>query len=78
MVRFIGTDRKVYGPFRTHEEAVIPAPHAEVFEKHRYIEIIKEGSSSTYSSPNPQTPFVGQEKQPITTEYKLLEYGALE
>ena len=80
MVRFIGTDRKVYGPFRTHEEAVIPAPHAEVFEKHRYIEIIKEGSSSssTYSSPNPQTPFIGQEKQPITTEYKLLEYGVLE
>jgi hypothetical protein len=78
MVRFIGTDRKVYGPFRTHEEAVIPAPHAEVFEKHRYIEIIKEGSTQTHSSPNPQTPFIYQEKQPITTEYKLLEYGVLE
>jgi hypothetical protein len=75
MVRFIGTDRKVYGPFRTHEEAVIPTPHAEVFEKHRYIEIIKEGS--THSSPNPQTLFTDQEKQPITTEYKLLEYGVL-
>lgn len=76
MVRFIGTDRKVYGPFRTHEEAVIPAQHAEVFEKHRYIEIIKQGS--THSSPNPQTLFNDQEKQPITTEYKLLEYGVLE
>lgn len=78
MVRFIGTDRKVYGPFRAHEEAVIPAQHAEIFEKHRYIEIIKQGGASTHSSSNPQTPFTDVEKQPITLEYKLLEYGVLE
>jgi len=68
----------VYGPFRAHEEAVIPAQHAEIFEKHRYIEVIKQGGASMHSSPNPQTPFIDQEKQPITMEYKLLEYGVLE
>jgi hypothetical protein len=78
MVRFIGTDRKVYGPFRAHEEAVIPAQHAEIFEKHRYVEIIKQGSASTHNLSNPQTLFTDQEKQPITMEYKLLEYGVLE
>jgi hypothetical protein len=78
MVRFIGTDRKVYGPFRTHEEAVIPAQHAEIFEKHRYIEVVKQGVASMHSSSNPQTLFTDQEKQPITLEYKLLEYGVLE
>jgi len=77
MVRFIGTDRKVYGPFRTHEEAVIPAQHAEIFEKHRYVEI-KQGSVSTHSLANPQKLFTDQEKQPISLEYKLLEYGVLE
>ncbi|MDH5481697.1 MAG: hypothetical protein OEY22_02295 [Candidatus Bathyarchaeota archaeon] len=78
MVRFIGTDRKVYGPFRAHEEAVIPTQHAEIFEKHRYIEVIEQGVANTHSSSNPQTPFMDMEKQPITIEYKLLEYGVLE
>ena len=78
MVRFIGTDRKVYGPFRAHEEAVIPILHAEIFEKHRYIEVIKQGVASMHSSSNPQTPFMDMEKQPVTIEYKLLEYGVLE
>ena len=78
MVRFIGTDRKVYGPFRTHEEAVIPVQHADIFEKHRYIEIMKQGSASTHNLSDPQTLFTDQEKQPITLEYKLLEYGVLE
>jgi hypothetical protein len=82
MVRFIGTDQNTYGPFRAHEEAVIPAQHAEVFEKHRYVEIKKQ-SPSMHSSSNPQqsAPLqasIGQEKQPLTTEYKLLEYGVLE
>jgi len=78
MVRFIGTDRKVYGPFRAHEEAVIPTQHAEIFEKHRYIDLIKQGVASTHNLSNPQTPFIDMEKQPITIEYKLLEYGVLE
>ena len=78
MVRFIGTDRKTYGPFRAHEEAVIPMQHAEIFEKHRYVEVIKQGVASTHSSSNPQTPFMDVEKQPIPIEYKLLEYGVLE
>lgn len=78
MVRFIGTDRKVYGPFRAHEEAVIPMQHAEIFEKHRYIEVTKQGGASTHRSSNPQTPFMDMEKQPITMEYRLLEYGVLE
>jgi hypothetical protein len=78
MVRFIGTDRKVYGPFRAHEEAVIPMQHAEIFEKHRYIEVIKQGGASTHNLSNPQTPFMDMEKQPLTIEYKLLEYGVLE
>lgn len=78
MVRFIGTDRKTYGPFRAHEEAVIPTQHAEIFEKHRYVEVVKQGVASMHSSSNPQTQFIEQEKQPITLEYKLLEYGVLE
>jgi len=85
MVRFIGTDRKVYGPFRTHEEAVIPTQHAEIFEKHRYVEIVKQSITSTHSPSSPQTPArlhsqasTDEEKQPITMEYKLLEYGVLE
>jgi hypothetical protein len=85
MVRFMGVDRRMYGPFKAHEEAIIPVQHAEVFKKYRYIEIVKQGGIGEHSSSSLEKPTQlhsqthnSEEKQPITLEYKLLEYGAHE
>jgi hypothetical protein len=86
MVRFMGMDRRSYGPFTKDEEAVIPSEHADIFERHRYVEIVVRagGEFMKGSSPLPRTPHASihsnspEERQTITTEYKILEYGGFE
>jgi hypothetical protein len=86
MVRFMGMDRRSYGPFTKDEEAVIPSEHADIFERHRYVEIVARagGEFMKGSSPLPRTPHAPihnnspAERQTITTEYKILEYGGFE
>jgi len=43
MVRFMGIDKKMYGPFKTHEEAVIEEAFADIFKKHTYVEVLQRG-----------------------------------
>ena len=47
MVRFIGMDRRYYGPFKACEEAVIEKPFADAFLRHGYVEVLGEGRSSS-------------------------------
>jgi hypothetical protein len=47
MVRYIGRDRKYYGPFKASEEAVIEKPFAEAFQKAGYVEVLPGGGGSS-------------------------------
>jgi hypothetical protein len=42
MVRYIGIDRKYYGPFKACQVAVIEEKFAQVFAKHGYVEILEQ------------------------------------
>jgi len=44
MVRYIGIDRKYYGPFKACQVAVIEEKFAQVFAKHGYVEILEQGA----------------------------------
>jgi hypothetical protein len=46
MVRYIGMDRRYYGPFKACEEATIEETFAEAFRRHGYAEIL-EGAAPT-------------------------------
>jgi hypothetical protein len=79
MVRFIGIDKRMYGPFKAHDETIIPTQHADIFEKHHYVEVVARaspGESAQASSQSQSSSHTDNEKQPITMEYSLLEYGA--
>lgn len=41
MVRYIGFDRKYYGPYKTGETAVIEKRYADHFSKYKFVEVIK-------------------------------------
>jgi hypothetical protein len=78
MVRFIGMDKRMYGPFKVHDETIIPTQHADIFEKHHYVEVVARaspGESAQASSQSQSSTHTDNEKQPITMEYSLLEYG---
>jgi hypothetical protein len=53
MVRYIGMDRKYYGPFKACEEATIEEAFAEAFRRHGYAEIV-EGAASTPKAEAPE------------------------
>ena len=53
MVRYIGMDRKYYGPFKACEEAVIEEAFAEAFRRHGFAEIV-EGAASTPKAEAPE------------------------
>jgi hypothetical protein len=50
MVRFVGMDRRTYGPFKAGEEAVIEKPFAEAFEKAGYAQVIAQQSAHGFGS----------------------------
>jgi hypothetical protein len=61
-----------YGAFVKGDVAEIPMERAKRLAERGYAELI-EGSSKTHSSSTD-----GQERQPLTAEYKILEYGGFE
>jgi hypothetical protein len=61
-----------YGAFTKGDVAEIPLERAKRLLERGYAELV-EGSSKTHS---PSTG--GQERQPLTAEYKILEYGGFE
>jgi hypothetical protein len=53
MVRYIGMDRRYYGPFKSCEEAVIEKTFADAFKRAGYVEILTSGGQSSPSAPKP-------------------------
>ena len=61
-----------YGAFTKGDVAEIPIERARRLVERGYAELI-EGASKSHSSSSGD-----EEKQPLTAEYKLLEYGGFE
>ena len=70
MVRFVGMDRRTYGPFKAGEEAIIEKPFAEAFEKAGYVQIITQQSTHGFSSTHHSSAFHNGSSQFIIRDYE--------